>query len=141
MKKLYGEPHFLEFTQEIQKFRARNPVCQAIDFCIKNALKLTYEHLEHKNFSGASPLGPPRKGAEEGRGGEGWDRRGGREGEGKGRGGEGEKEGIGKGREGREGKGVPLLICLQINQRNTMLTIVGYGAWIRLLIICCGELC
>jgi hypothetical protein len=72
MKKLYGEPHFLEFTQEIQKFRARNPVCQAIDFCIKNALKLTYEHLEHKKFFRGFAPWTPRKGAEEGRrGGEG----------------------------------------------------------------------
>jgi hypothetical protein len=49
----------------IQKFRARNPVYQEVDSCIKNALKLTYEHLEHqKNFPGALPPGPPGKGRE-----------------------------------------------------------------------------
>jgi hypothetical protein len=56
---------FLGVYLGIQKFRARNPVYQEVDSCIKNALKLTYEHLEHqKNFPGASPPGPPGKGRE-----------------------------------------------------------------------------
>jgi hypothetical protein len=43
----------------IQKFRARNPVYQEVDYCIKNALILTYEHLEHQtNFRGLCPLDP-----------------------------------------------------------------------------------
>jgi hypothetical protein len=80
--------HFLEFTQEIQKFRARNPVCQAIDFCIKNALKLTYEHLEHKkSFRRPSSLDPQEQGKS----------RGGEEG-----GGEEIREGEGKEEKGRD---------------------------------------
>jgi hypothetical protein len=75
---------FLGVYLGIQKFRARNPVYQEVDSCIKNALKLTYEHLEHqKNFPGASPPGPPGKGRE-GKGGEGKGREGkGREGNGR----------------------------------------------------------
>jgi hypothetical protein len=38
----------LGFTSEIKKFRARNPVYQGLNLCIKNALKLTYKHLEVK---------------------------------------------------------------------------------------------
>jgi hypothetical protein len=49
-------------------------VCQATDFCIKNALKLTYEHLEYeKKFPGAAPLDPQGGEEREGRGGEGRD--------------------------------------------------------------------
>jgi hypothetical protein len=56
---------FLGVYLGIQKFRARNPVYQEVDSCIKNALKLTYEHLEHqKKIPGASPPGPPGKGRE-----------------------------------------------------------------------------
>jgi hypothetical protein len=56
---------FLGVYLGIQKFRARNPVYQEVDSCIKDALKLTYEHLEHqkKIFRGRSPLDPQgRKG-------------------------------------------------------------------------------
>jgi hypothetical protein len=53
---------FLGVYLGIQKFRARNPVYQEVDSCIKNALKLTYEHLEHqKKFSGLRPLDPQRR--------------------------------------------------------------------------------
>jgi hypothetical protein len=64
---------FLGVYLGIQKFRARNPVYQEVDSCIKNALKLTYEHLEHqKNFPGASPPWTPREGkGREGKGREG----------------------------------------------------------------------
>ena len=45
-------------------------VNQVMNFDIRIALKLTYEHLEvKKNFPGATPPGPPKGG--EGRGGEG----------------------------------------------------------------------
>jgi hypothetical protein len=71
----------LKFTSEIQKFRTRNPAIQGMDFCVKNALKLIYEHL------GYPP--PYRRGKKR------------REGEGKGVGGEGTK---GKGKEGRRGR-------------------------------------
>jgi hypothetical protein len=58
---------FLGVYLGIQKFRARNPVYQEVDSCIKNALKLTYEHLEHqKNFRGLRPLDPQEE-KEEGR--------------------------------------------------------------------------
>jgi hypothetical protein len=40
---------------------AKNPVCQATDFCIEKALKLTYEHLELKKFSGGFAPWTPRK--------------------------------------------------------------------------------
>jgi hypothetical protein len=50
---------FLGVYLGIQKFRARNPVYQEVDSCIKNALKLIYEHLEHqKKFRGLCPLDP-----------------------------------------------------------------------------------
>jgi hypothetical protein len=75
----------LKFTSEIQKFRTRNPAIQGMDFCVKNALKLTYEHLGYqKILRGLRPL-YPRGG--EGRGGKrgGWggderERKGGEEG-------------------------------------------------------------
>ena len=54
---------------------------QGLNFGVRNALKLTYEHLAvNKIFPGATPPGPP------GEGGRGWERRGG---EGGGEGGEG----------------------------------------------------
>ena len=61
-----------------------------MDFRVKNALKLTCEHLEHqKNFRGLRPL-DPQGGGRRGRGG-------------RGRVGIGRKEGESK---GKEGKGV-----------------------------------
>jgi hypothetical protein len=54
---------FLGVCLGIQKFRARNPVYQEVDSCIKDALKLTYEHLEHqKKFSGGFAPWTPEKG-------------------------------------------------------------------------------
>jgi hypothetical protein len=60
-----------------------------MNFGVRNALKLTYEHLAvKKNFPGATPPGPPR----EGRGGEGGVGGGGGWGEGRGGGGWGKGE-------------------------------------------------
>jgi hypothetical protein len=66
---------------------------QGLNFGVRNALKLTYEHLAVKKFfPGATPPGPPG----EGRGGEG--------------GGEGRREGRGEdGKGGREGDPGPSL--------------------------------
>jgi hypothetical protein len=101
----------LKFTSEIQKFRTRNPAIQGMDFCVKNALKLTYELLGYqKILRGLCPLFPGN--GEEGKwvGGEGRkgkERRGGRVGKGRarGKGGEARKgvevKGKGKGREGK----------------------------------------
>jgi hypothetical protein len=90
-----------------------------MNFGVRNALKLTYEHLAVKKiFPGATPPGPPREGRGRGREGEGEGR--GRGGGGGGGGGKGEKglragrrrvKGWGKGkgkkgeREGRKGRG------------------------------------
>jgi hypothetical protein len=96
----------LKFTSEIQKFRTRNPAIQGMDFYVKNALKLTYEHLGYENFlRGLCPL-YPQGGKGRKRGGWGGDereRKGGG-GVGKGRAKEMEREGRGRGR-GRDGNG------------------------------------
>jgi hypothetical protein len=76
---------------KLQKFTSQNLVNQAAEFCVRNALKVTYEHLRFEKFFRGLYPGPPLK-AEGGYG----EERKGREG--KGRRGEG-------GREGREGKG------------------------------------
>jgi hypothetical protein len=35
----------------------QNLICQSVDFCVQNGLKLTYENLEnHKIFLGSLPL-------------------------------------------------------------------------------------
>jgi hypothetical protein len=60
--------------------RARNLVAQRVVSCLKNALKLTYMHLQFQNFSGVIPRTPLKRG----RGGMGRGL-GGRGGEGKGR--------------------------------------------------------
>jgi hypothetical protein len=108
----------LKLTSEIQKFGTRNPTIQGLDFCVKNALKLTYEHLGYRKIlRGLRPCTPgegrrwkrrekgwvggderERKGGEEGKE---------RQGKRKGKGGEGGRGGEGKGREreGMEGKG------------------------------------
>jgi hypothetical protein len=66
-----------------------------MNFGVRNALKLTYEHLAVKKiFPGATPPGPPREGRGRGRGGGG-------EGEGEG---DGEREGEGEDG-GKERKG------------------------------------
>jgi hypothetical protein len=108
MKECYNNL-FLDFTREIRKFRARNPVHQGMNFGVRNVLKLTYEHLEvQKNFRGLRPLGTQAKGRRtvgigrggvekrEGRLGKGMDK-----GEWKGRG----REGGERRREERERKG------------------------------------
>jgi hypothetical protein len=60
----------LKFTSEIQKFRTRNPAIQGMDFCVKNALKLAYEHLGYqKILRGLRPC-TPREGKGVGRRGE-----------------------------------------------------------------------
>jgi hypothetical protein len=78
--------------------REKNLVNQAAVFCVKNALKLTSDHLRlEKNFRGLYPRTP--------------------EGKGKGR---GEKKGEDRGgkeeeREGKEGEGLqPLQKCLSV---------------------------
>jgi hypothetical protein len=35
---------------KLQKFTSQNLVNQAAVFCVKNALKVTYEHLRFENF-------------------------------------------------------------------------------------------
>jgi hypothetical protein len=42
----------LGFTSEIQIFSARNPMHQGMNYGARNALKLTYEHLEDKKIVG-----------------------------------------------------------------------------------------
>jgi hypothetical protein len=94
---------------KLQKFMSQNLVYQAAVFCVRNALKVTYEHLRfEKFFRGLYPLTPVKRGREDlererkgrhgrtGRGG----RRGVRQGEG-----EGGKER----KEGREESGAPSL--------------------------------
>jgi hypothetical protein len=68
---------FLGVYLGIQKFRARNPVYQEVDSSIKNALKHTYENLEHqKNFRGLRPLDPREEKRRKGRGRNGTERNG-----------------------------------------------------------------
>jgi hypothetical protein len=74
--------HFLTSSRE------KNLVNQAAVFCVRNALKLTYDHLRmEKIFRGLYPE-PPRKGERGGRrkGGEGREKKMGRIGEGRGEG-------------------------------------------------------
>jgi hypothetical protein len=79
---------------KLQKFTSQNLVNQAAVFCVRNALKVTYEHLRfEKNFRLRYTPGPPLKGGGRTWGGKGREGRGGREGK--------EREG---GKEGRGGK-------------------------------------
>jgi hypothetical protein len=78
---------------KLQKFTSQNLVNQAAVFCVRNALKVIYEHLRFENFSGGVPPDPVK--------GEG--RKGRTEGERRGLGtqmGRGEWYGIGKERKG-----------------------------------------
>jgi hypothetical protein len=59
---------------EIQTLKARNLVHQNVEFCSRITLKLTYEHLQVKNFPGAKP--PDAHTKEKG-----WEGRGGEKGE------------------------------------------------------------
>jgi hypothetical protein len=83
----------------LQKFTSQNLVNQAAVLCVRNALKVTYEHLRfEKFFRGLYPRNPVKQGGRT-RGGKG------REGRGSGqrRKGEGGKEGKeGRGRKGME---------------------------------------
>jgi hypothetical protein len=55
----------LDIPSKIQKFRARNPMQQRVDFGVRNALKLTYEHLEVKKiYRVLPPLDPQGRGGE-----------------------------------------------------------------------------
>jgi hypothetical protein len=81
---------------KLQKFTSQNLVYQAAVFCVRNALKVTYEHLRfEKFFRGLYPWTPVKRGREGGY----------REGK-KGRhGGQGERgrRGVRQGGEGMEG--------------------------------------
>jgi hypothetical protein len=80
---------------KLQKFTSQNLVNQAAAFCVRNALKVAYEHLRFEKFFRGYTLGPPLK-----RGGRTW-------------GGKGREERGGKGKKGRGGKGVvPLRFSL-----------------------------
>jgi hypothetical protein len=71
---------------KLQKCTSQNQVNQAVVFCVRNALKVTYEHLRfEKIFPGYTP-GPPLNR------------------EGRTRGGEGREGGIGGEKEGRAGR-------------------------------------
>jgi hypothetical protein len=74
---------------KLQKFTSQNLVNQAAEFCVRNALKVTYEHLRFEKFFRGLYPGPPLKA--EGGYGEGKE---GKRGEGRG----------GKGRKGEEGR-------------------------------------
>jgi hypothetical protein len=68
---------------KLQKLTSQNLVNQAAVFCVRNALKVIYEHLRFEKFSGGYTPGPPLKGREEredGRGKEGIRDTGGEEG-------------------------------------------------------------
>jgi hypothetical protein len=84
---------------KLQKFTSQNLVYQAAVFCVRNALKVTYEHLRfEKFFRGLYPWTPVKRGREDigrerkgrhGRTGRGREERG--------------KAGRGRGRKGRRG--------------------------------------
>jgi hypothetical protein len=82
---------------KLQKFTSQNLVNQAAVFCVRNALKVTYEHLRFEKFFRGLYPGPPLNRGGRTRGGKG---REGREGEGgerrKGEGGRERKEGEGR---------------------------------------------
>jgi hypothetical protein len=77
-----------------QKFTSQNLVNHAAVFCVRNALKVTYEHLRFEKFFQGLYPGPQLN-----RGGRTWGRE--------------EKERRGrKGRKGREGKGMVPLVSI-----------------------------
>jgi hypothetical protein len=48
---------------KVQKFTSQNLLNQAAVFCVRNALKVIYEHLRFENFSrGLYPRTPVEKG-------------------------------------------------------------------------------
>jgi hypothetical protein len=114
--------HFLCFSF-FDKFTWKNLVNQAAVFCVKNALKLTSDHLRlEKIFRGLYPRTPPRGGERK----KGEDRGG--EGEGKGR--------RGRGRKGRGGEGLqPLQKCLSVlapgRQKYRM---AAFKIWVEVLL-------
>ena len=59
-----------------QKAPFKNLVHNGVDFCVQNALKLTYEHLWFQKFSGGDIPGPPLKGGGEGKEGKGREEKG-----------------------------------------------------------------
>jgi hypothetical protein len=84
---------------KLQKFASQNLVNQTAVFCVRNALKVTYEHVRSEKISRLLYPGPPlnREGGHR----EGKKRKGGEERESRDR-----EEG--EGRKGREGNGAPL---------------------------------
>jgi hypothetical protein len=50
---------------KVQKFTSQNPLNQAAVFCVRNALKVIYEHLRFENFSGGCTLDPVERGRED----------------------------------------------------------------------------
>jgi hypothetical protein len=54
---------------KLQKLTSQNLINQAAVFCVRNALKVIYEHLRFEKFSGGHTPGPPLKG-KVGKGGE-----------------------------------------------------------------------
>jgi hypothetical protein len=87
--------HKIWLLCEIEKLQSQNLICQSVDFCVQNGLKLTYEQLENqKNFLGSLPLAM--------RAGETRERAGGK-GKGRHQTGGGGKEGKGRDARGRSG--------------------------------------
>jgi hypothetical protein len=51
---------------KLQKFTSQNVVNQAAVFCVRNALKVIYEHLRFENFfPGLYPRTPVKRGRED----------------------------------------------------------------------------
>jgi hypothetical protein len=50
---------------KLQKFTSQNLVNQVAVFCVRNALKVIYEHLRFENFSGVVLPDPFKKGRED----------------------------------------------------------------------------
>jgi hypothetical protein len=46
---------------KLQKLTSQNLINQAAVFCVRNALKVVYEHLRFEKFSGGHTPGPPLK--------------------------------------------------------------------------------
>jgi hypothetical protein len=47
---------------KVQKFTSQNPLNQAAVFCVRNALKVIYEHLRFEKFPGVVPRTPLKGG-------------------------------------------------------------------------------
>jgi hypothetical protein len=61
---------------KLQKFTSQNLVNQAAVFCVRNALKVTYEHLRFEKFFRGYTPGPPLNRGGRTRGGKGREGRG-----------------------------------------------------------------